>query len=75
MSKIHERVCEVISIAVSALYKDAFHKIRHKQDQLSESLAKVDCPKEPVQVVKVLKDLADMDLNCCQEHTNDNWQP
>ena len=54
----------MISIAVSALYKDAFHKIRHKQDQLSESLAKVDCPKEPVQVVKVLKDLADMDLNC-----------
>ena len=56
------RKCTVECIAVSPLYKDACHKIRHKQGQLSKSLAKVDCPREPVRVVKVLKDLADMDL-------------
>ena len=56
------RKCTVECIAVSALYKDACHKIRHKQGQLSKSLAKVDCPREPVRVVKVLNDLANMDL-------------
>ena len=56
------RKCTVECIAVSALYKDACHKIRHKQGQLSKTLANVDCAKEPVRVVKVLKDLVDMDL-------------
>ena len=56
------RKCTAECIAVSALYKDACHKIRHKQGQLSKTLANVDCAKEPVRVVKVLKDLVDMDL-------------
>ena len=56
------RKSTVECIAVSALYRDACHKIKHKQGQLAKSLANVDCPREPVRMVRVIEDLVNMDL-------------